>query len=76
MKVSTSQTYFVKLRHACHPPLNGITAECRVTTNQNGSRFVSGSPGGCSRDYFVASDQEAIKCLYAEHGAIVVSINH
>jgi len=37
-------------------------------------RYVSGSPFGCSKDYLVNSDQEAIALLMQEHACPVISI--
>lgn len=39
-----------------------------------GKRFVSGGPFGCSRDYFVANDLDAIAALLAEHATTIVKI--
>jgi hypothetical protein len=39
----------------------------------NGSRFVDAADFGCSRDYFVKTDKEAISLLLREHACSAVS---
>jgi hypothetical protein len=54
-----------EIRESCHSE-SGIM--------QHPKRFVHGSPFGCSRDYYCETDQEAIRKLLAEHGAVAASI--
>jgi uncharacterized protein (DUF2141 family) len=46
----------------------------RVVSDRDGSKYVSGSPFGCSRNYFVSTDREAINRLMVEHGCSLVDM--
>ena len=79
----TRTTYKVTTSHAKWEDGNG-TFELEVTFEPlpedrrwgdiTGTRFVSGSPFGCSRDYYVTSDKDAICSLLAEHATTLVSM--
>lgn len=45
-----------------------------VKTDKGIHRYVDAPDYGCSRDYYVSNDEEAIKALLAEHATTVVSI--
>lgn len=44
-----------------------------VADNADGSRYVSGRSWGCSRDYRVASDREALALLLGEYVATMTT---
>jgi hypothetical protein len=64
--------YLVESSHRSYAPLQHRTMELAVTDNGDGTRYVAGSPLGCSRDYRTDSDYVAIRALLAEHGASLV----
>ncbi len=43
-----------------------------VCINSNGTRYVSGGLVGCSRDYAVAKDVDAIRMQLSEHSMTLV----
>lgn len=69
-----TMNYKVTLKHDHYPPLNG-DHNVRVTKAHNGMRYCNSDKMGCSRDYNVKTDQEAIRCFVREHGATIVNIN-
>lgn len=44
-----------------------------VKLSGNGNRYVTGSPFGCSRDYYVNSDSDAINIFLREHGCTALT---
>jgi hypothetical protein len=75
--------YLVQSRHGNWPAGNGefsLTVESEELPEEsrvcgvNHRRYVHGGPFGCSRDYFVTSDREAIARLLAEHACEVVRV--
>ena len=51
------------------------TFEGEVTLTDRG-RFVSLGPFGCSRDYVVMTDQDAVVCLLGEHACELVAFEY
>ncbi len=49
------------------------TYECTVRTNDNGTKFVIAPFLGCSRDYHVKTDRDAVSSLLSEHSATIVT---
>ena len=45
-----------------------------VAINSDGTRYVTGRGWGCSRDYAVKTDREAIVCLLRENAVDLMSI--
>lgn len=59
--------YEIETTHPSYPRNQG-TFRVEVTANPDGTRYVKGSPFGCSRDYHTTSDKSAIEQLLHEHG--------
>ena len=51
-----------------------LTVKKSAFHDGNKFRYVSGHPFGCSKDYYVDSDDKAINLLVKEHGCSVVDI--
>lgn len=51
-----------------------LTVNVNDYKNGNGARYVSGAGFGCSRDYLVKTDAEAIRLLLAEHAMTALKI--
>jgi len=62
----------ITTRHASLPSLTG-TFEAEVVTNNDNTRFAKCGPFGCSRDYHVVNDVDAIAALLREHATTLVS---
>lgn len=67
-----TRRYDVQLSHEHYPPLHGMV-EMRLTVDSR-KIFIVAKGMGCSRDYPMDSDTDAIRTFAAEHGARVVSI--
>lgn len=69
--VRTSTTYRIETKHPTG--YNDGTHEVRVHFSRlDGTRFVDGASFGCSRDYRVKTDVEAIRLLLSEHAMTLV----
>lgn len=55
-----------------HSGTHRLVVKCSPSNKD--TRYVSGEPFGCSRDYFVESDSDAINRLMSEHNCQVLDI--
>ena len=69
--MSEENEYFVSV-NGWHTGIHKLVV--KTSPSNNSARYVSGYPFGCSRDYVVLSDEDAIRRLMTEHSTDVVAI--
>jgi hypothetical protein len=69
--MSEENEYFVSV-NGYHTGIHKLVVKQSPSNKE--ARYISGYPFGCSRDYVVLSDEDAIRRLMNEHSSQIVAI--